>query len=258
MLRERDRRATRTSETSTHPPILCRNGACHARLVARARPHRQYLHRNDASERRWSFIDGPITANNPMGVHHAWGRVVQGRYQRFHTMLGEKQRYQNGFDCQGLWIEVEVEKEHGFSSKKDILEHGVDRFVQECKDRVAALRRQDHGAVHPPRLLDGLGQLVLHELRREQLHDLALPQALFRARLDLQGQRRHALVPALRHRALGARDRHRGLPGGHAHQRLREVPAARPPRRVAARSGRRRPGPCRATSPPPSTPTSPT
>ena len=68
----------------------------------------KYLHRNDASDRRWSFIDGPITANNPMGVHHAWGRSYKDLYQRFHTMLGEKQRYQNGFDCQGLWIEVEV------------------------------------------------------------------------------------------------------------------------------------------------------
>jgi isoleucyl-tRNA synthetase len=96
----------------------------------------KYLHRNDASDRRWSFIDGPITANNPMGVHHAWGRSYKDLYQRFHTMLGEKQRYQNGFDCQGLWIEVEVEKEHGFTSKKDIVEFGVDKFVQECKERV--------------------------------------------------------------------------------------------------------------------------
>ncbi len=96
----------------------------------------KYLHRNDASERRWSFIDGPITANNPMGVHHAWGRSYKDAYQRFHAMLGEKQRYQNGFDCQGLWIEVEVEKEHGFTSKKDIVEYGVDKFVDECKARV--------------------------------------------------------------------------------------------------------------------------
>ncbi len=96
----------------------------------------KYLRRNEASERRWSFIDGPITANNPMGVHHAWGRSYKDLWQRFHTMLGEKQRYQNGFDCQGLWIEVEVEKAHGFQSKKDILDFGIDVFVQECKDRV--------------------------------------------------------------------------------------------------------------------------
>ncbi len=96
----------------------------------------RYIRRNDASGRHWSFIDGPITANNPMGVHHAWGRSYKDLFQRFHTMLGEKQRYQNGFDCQGLWIEVEVEKEHGFTSKKDIIAFGVDKFVQECKDRV--------------------------------------------------------------------------------------------------------------------------
>ncbi len=96
----------------------------------------RYIHKNDDSERRWSFIDGPITANNPMGVHHAWGRAYKDLWQRFHTMLGEKQRYQNGFDCQGLWIEVEVEKEHGFTSKKDIVAYGVAQFVQECKDRV--------------------------------------------------------------------------------------------------------------------------
>ncbi len=102
----------------------------------------RYLHRNDASERRWSFIDGPITANNPMGVHHAWGRSYKDLWQRFHTMLGEKQRYQNGFDCQGLWIEVEVEKEHGFKSKKDILDYGVDTFVEECKARVQRFAQQ--------------------------------------------------------------------------------------------------------------------
>ena len=71
----------------------------------------KYLHRNDASDRRYSFIDGPITANNPMGVHHAWGRTYKDLYQRYKTMKGFKQRYQNGFDCQGLWVEVEVEKE---------------------------------------------------------------------------------------------------------------------------------------------------
>jgi isoleucyl-tRNA synthetase len=96
----------------------------------------RYLVRNDASERRFSFLDGPITANNPMGVHHAWGRTYKDLYQRYHTMLGERQRYQNGFDCQGLWIEVEVEKELGFNNKRQIEEFGVDRFVELCKARV--------------------------------------------------------------------------------------------------------------------------
>ena len=39
---------------------------------------------------RWSFIDGPITANNPMGLHHAWGRAYKDIYQRYHAMKGKK------------------------------------------------------------------------------------------------------------------------------------------------------------------------
>ncbi len=84
----------------------------------------------------WSFLDGPITANNPMGVHHAWGRSLKDMYQRYHAMTGHRLRYQNGFDCQGLWVEVEVEKELGFSSKDQILDYGIDRFVDKCKERV--------------------------------------------------------------------------------------------------------------------------
>jgi isoleucyl-tRNA synthetase len=85
---------------------------------------------------RWSFLDGPITANNPMGVHHAWGRAYKDLYQRFHAMLGEDQRFQNGFDCQGLWVEVNVERDLGFTSKRDIEAFGIDRFVTFCKQRV--------------------------------------------------------------------------------------------------------------------------
>ena len=84
----------------------------------------------------WSFIDGPITANNPMGVHHGWGRTYKDVFNRFWTMRGHELRYQNGFDCQGLWVEVEVEKELGFKSKKDIEAYGLDKFVLKCKERV--------------------------------------------------------------------------------------------------------------------------
>jgi isoleucyl-tRNA synthetase len=84
----------------------------------------------------WSFLDGPITANNPMGVHHAWGRTLKDIYQRYWAMNGRDLRYQNGFDCQGLWVEVEVEKELSFKSKKDIEAYGIDKFVEKCKERV--------------------------------------------------------------------------------------------------------------------------
>ena len=96
----------------------------------------QYLRRNESAKERWSFIDGPITANNDMGVHHAWGRAYKDAFQRHKTMQGFRQRYQNGFDCQGLWIEVEVERELGFTSKRDIESYGIGRFVEACKERV--------------------------------------------------------------------------------------------------------------------------
>jgi isoleucyl-tRNA synthetase len=89
-----------------------------------------------ADSPRWSFIDGPITANNPMGVHHGWGRTYKDLFHRFWAMKGYQTRYQNGFDCQGLWVEVEVERESGFKSKKDIEEYGLADFVLRCKERV--------------------------------------------------------------------------------------------------------------------------
>ena len=85
--------------------------------------------------KRWSFIDGPITANNPMGVHHAWGRTYKDLFQRYRAMKGYDLRCQNGFDCQGLWIEVEVEKELKFKTKRDIEKFGIGEFVKLCKIR---------------------------------------------------------------------------------------------------------------------------
>jgi isoleucyl-tRNA synthetase len=97
---------------------------------------------------KWSFLDGPITANNPMGVHHAWGRTYKDTFNRYFAMSGHELRYQNGFDCQGLWVEVEVEKELGLQSKQDIenLVPGdrfasIDRFVGLCKERVNKFAR---------------------------------------------------------------------------------------------------------------------
>ncbi|MDA1329597.1 MAG: isoleucine--tRNA ligase [Chloroflexi bacterium] len=84
----------------------------------------------------WSFIDGPITANNPMGVHHGWGRTYKDLYNRYYAMKGHELRYQQGFDCQGLWVEVEVEKELEFTSKKDIEAYGLEKFILRCKERV--------------------------------------------------------------------------------------------------------------------------
>jgi isoleucyl-tRNA synthetase len=94
------------------------------------------LRQKNKGKKRWSFLDGPITANNPMGVHHAWGRTYKDLMQRYFAKKGYDERYQNGFDCQGLWVEVEVEKELGFKNKKDIETYGIDKFIEKCKERV--------------------------------------------------------------------------------------------------------------------------
>jgi isoleucyl-tRNA synthetase len=96
-----------------------------ARLVARNR-----------GGPRFSFLDGPITANNPMGVHHARGRTYKDIVQRYRAMRGFDQRFQNGFDCQGLWVEVEVEKALGLNSKREIEAMGAEAFARACRERV--------------------------------------------------------------------------------------------------------------------------
>ena len=86
---------------------------------------------------RFGFMDGPMTANNPAGVHHGHGRTLKDVFQRYKAMRGFDQRYQNGFDSQGLWVEVEVEKELGLGSKREIEEYGLAAFARRCRDRVA-------------------------------------------------------------------------------------------------------------------------
>ena len=87
---------------------------------------------------RFSFIDGPVTANKALGVHTAWGRTLKDVFQRYKALRGFHQRYQNGFDCQGLWIEVGVERELGLNSKREIEAYGLERFAEKCRDVVVS------------------------------------------------------------------------------------------------------------------------
>ena len=120
----------------------------------------------------WSFIDGPITANNPMGVHHAWGRSYKDLWQRFWAMRGHRERYQNGFDCQGLWVEVEVEKEKGFTSKQEIEAYGLAQFVRECKARVLRqAARQTEQSIRLGYWMDWNDPDVLRDLADKLLED---------------------------------------------------------------------------------------
>src|SRR5438093_11502031 len=86
---------------------------------------------------RFSFFDGPVTANKKLGVHTAWSRTMKDVFQRYKALRGFDQRYQNGWDCQGLWVEVGVERELGLNSKREIEEYGLDKFARKCRDTVA-------------------------------------------------------------------------------------------------------------------------
>jgi isoleucyl-tRNA synthetase len=94
------------------------------------------LRRQVADGPIFRFLDGPITANNPMGVHHARGRTLKDVFLRYKAQRGYTSHFRNGFDTQGLWIEVEVERELGFKSKRDIERYGIAEFSERCKERI--------------------------------------------------------------------------------------------------------------------------
>ena len=95
------------------------------------------LRTQNSGREPFSFIDGPVTANKTLGVHTAWGRTLKDVFQRYKALQGFELRFQNGYDCQGLWIEVGVEQELGLNSKKEIEEFGLEEFARRCRDKVA-------------------------------------------------------------------------------------------------------------------------
>jgi len=90
--------------------------------------------RADAPE--WVFYEGPPTANGRPGIHHVWARLFKDIYPRFHTMRGRYVARKAGWDCHGLPVEVEVEKELGFSGKPQIEDFGIEAFNQRCRESV--------------------------------------------------------------------------------------------------------------------------
>jgi isoleucyl-tRNA synthetase len=90
--------------------------------------------RRDAPE--WVFYEGPPTANGRPGIHHVWARLFKDLYPRFHTMRGKHVARKGGWDCHGLPVEVEVEKELGFTAKFEIEDYGIERFNAKCRASV--------------------------------------------------------------------------------------------------------------------------
>ncbi len=84
----------------------------------------------------WVFYEGPPTANGRPGIHHVWARLFKDLYPRYHTMRGRYVARKGGWDCHGLPVEVEVEKELGFSGKTEIEAFGVEEFNRRCRESV--------------------------------------------------------------------------------------------------------------------------
>jgi isoleucyl-tRNA synthetase len=91
----------------------------------------------DAADRpRWTFYEGPPTANGMPGTHHVEARVFKDLFPRFKTMKGFRVDRLAGWDCHGLPVELQVEKELGFAGKADIEAYGIAEFNARCRASV--------------------------------------------------------------------------------------------------------------------------
>jgi len=85
---------------------------------------------------RWTFYEGPPTANGTPGTHHVEARVFKDVFPRFKTMQGFHVERKAGWDCHGLPVEIAVEKELGFNGKPDIEAYGIAEFNARCREAV--------------------------------------------------------------------------------------------------------------------------
>ena len=84
----------------------------------------------------WIFYEGPPTANGKPGLHHVWARVFKDLFPRFQTMRGHDVPRKGGWDCHGLPVEIEVEKELGLTNKHQIEAFGIAEFNERCRQSV--------------------------------------------------------------------------------------------------------------------------
>ena len=177
-----------------------------------------------ASGSRWTFYEGPPTANGLPGTHHVEARVFKDVFPRFRTMQGYHVERKAGWDCHGLPVELAVEKELGFNGKPDIEAYGMAEFNARCRESV--LRHVDVFEEMTQRMGYWVDlRAPYRTMDPEYVESVwwALKQ-IFEPGSAGRGLPRRPVLPALRHRALrprarpGLRDRHRPLG-------LRPVPA---------------------------------
>jgi len=97
--------------------------------------------RQGAAGERFVFYEGPPTANGRPGIHHVLSRVFKDVILRYRTMKGYYVPRRAGWDTHGLPVELEVEKELGFKSKKDIEEYGIAPLMNAAKKAFSVILR---------------------------------------------------------------------------------------------------------------------
>jgi isoleucyl-tRNA synthetase len=98
--------------------------------------HESVRRRRAEGAPRYVFYEGPPTANGPPGSHHVLSRVFKDVFPRYKTMRGHLVERKAGWDCHGLPVELQIERELGFSSKEDIERYGVAEFNRRCRESV--------------------------------------------------------------------------------------------------------------------------
>ncbi len=91
---------------------------------------------NRAAAKKFVFYDGPATANGYPGLHHMLAKFLKDSFTKYHTMKGERVVRKVGWDTHGLPVELQVEKELGFTGKQDIEKYGIKEFNEKCKESV--------------------------------------------------------------------------------------------------------------------------
>ena len=206
----------------------------------------------------WMFYEGPPTANGKPGVHHVEPRTFKDVYPRFKTMTGHLVPRKGGWDCHGLPVELEVEKEIGTTGKRDIEAFGIAEFNERCRESVQRYVGEFE------RLTERIGYWIdlddaYWTMDTEYIESVWWSlKSPVRARPPRGGGQGHRLLPPVRHRAL----RRRGRAGLPRRSRTRASSCGsrssrRPTRRSSAprcSCGPRHRGPCPRTPAPRSTP----
>ena len=180
----------------------------------------------------WMFFEGPPTANGRPGVHHVEPRTFKDVYPRFKTMTGHLVPRKGGWDCHGLPVELEVEKEIGTTGKRDIEAFGIAEFNQRCRESVQRYVGEFE------RLTERIGYWVdldeAYWTMSPELHRVrvVVAEVAVRAGPAAGSGQGHGVLPPLRHRPVRCRGR-AGVPDRRRPERARAVPDRRGGRRRA-------------------------